>query len=297
MKKIVKYWLPDSLQPYAQVASRRTRTWGRRLDYFLDSRTLSQEEFINHLQNLGIFPGATIYLHSSMDKLMRRVPSLNTFACINLLKELLTDEGTLLVPTFPFLGSQYHYVQRQRLFNVQRTPSAVGLFTELFRRTAGVTRSLHPTHPIAAWGRHSKELVAEHHLGTAFGKTSPVYKMQQYYGRVVGIGVMPRHCFTLFHMAEELHPCTRAMQYSSETLDMIIIHGQEKIPYRVTPLRPRSSNRVRNYGRAERILRREGILRYYRVKGLQLSVTLVCQFLQKCQKLIDANLFYSHPRV
>jgi hypothetical protein len=132
--------------------------------------------------------------------------------------------------------------------------------------------------------------VADHHFGTAFGETSPVYKMQQYDGAVVGLGVTPKRCFTLYHMIEELHPLTHARQYSSETFEMTIICGQEKILYRVNPLRP---DRVRRYDRAERILRREGILRFYRINGFRFSAASVGQFLHRAWELIDAHQFYS----
>jgi aminoglycoside 3-N-acetyltransferase len=290
IKGTVKQLLPDYLLPHCQYALQKNRAWLKRLDYTLDRRTLSLEESIHELKKLGITLGATVYLHSSMDEIRRRVPDLEVLQFINLLKELIGKEGTLLVPTFPFTGLQYDYVQKQRVFDVKRTSSRVGLFTELFRRTEGVIRSLHPTHPVAAWGKHSEELVRDHHLGTAFGETSPIYKMQQYDGLLAGIGVIPKHCFTLYHVAEELHPTTRAMQYGTDTFEMTIIHGEEKIPYQVTPLRP---DRVRGYGRADQILQREGILRYYTVKGLKFSATSVRQFLQRCQGLIDANLFYS----
>ena len=290
VKNNIKHLLPASFHPCCQSAARKGRFWFRYMYHALDHRTLSQEEFIGELKRLGITRGATIYLHSSMDELIRRVAGQSAFKFINLLKELVGEEGTLLAPTFPFLGLQYDYVQRQRVFNVEHTSSMVGLFTELFRRTEGVTRSLHPTHPIAAWGKHSKELVEEHHLGTAFGEKSPVWKMQRYNGLVVGIGVSPRNCFTLYHVAEELHPITHAMHYSNDTFEMTIICGNEKIPYRVTPLRP---DRVRKFGRADRILRSEHILRYYTVKGLRLSVAPASKFLQRAHELIDANLFYS----
>lgn len=285
MKAIVENIIPSPLLPYCRTAWRKRRTLLRRLG----CRTLSLEELISQLKDLGFARGATIYLHSSMDVFSRRVPSLNPLNLINLLKETIGEEGTLLMPTFPFEGSQYYYVKRQKIFNVKRTPSQVGLFTELFRRTEGVTRSLHPTHPIAAWGKHSKELVAEHHLGTAFGEKSPIYKMQQHNGLVAGIGVTPKYCFTLYHVAEELHPTTHAMQYSTDTFEMTIIHGEKKIPYQVTPLRP---DLKRRYDRADRILQKEGILSYYTVKGLEFSMTNVHKFLQRSLELIDTNMYY-----
>jgi aminoglycoside N3'-acetyltransferase len=290
IKAMDKDLRPSLLQHYGGSVRARRRVWLRRIYYFLDRRTLSIAEFVVRMKELGFTHGATIYVHSSMDQISRRVPGLDPLKLIDLLKELVGEEGTLLVPTFPFRGLQYQSVQRQPVFNVQSTPSQEGLFTELFRRTRGVIRSLHPTHPIAAWGKHSEELLTEHHLGTAFGEKCPVYKMQKYHGLVAGLGVVPKECFTLYHVAEELHPMTRAMQYATDAFEMTIIYGDEKIPYKVIPLRP---DRVRTYDRADRILRKEGIVRYYRVRGLRLSATPVGPFLQRARQLIDAAMFYS----
>src|SRR5918996_958383 len=290
MKLLVKHLPPSPLDIEYKKIKRKAHLWLRRMDYALDRRTLSLTEFVAQLKELGFTHGATIYLHSSMDQISRRVPGLDPLKLIDLLKELIGEEGTLLAPTFPFRGLQYQYVQRQRVFNVQLTPSQEGLFTELFRRSKGVIRSLHPTHPIAAWGKHSKELLAEHHLGTAFGEKCPVYKMQKYHGLVAGLGVVPKECFTLYHVAEELHPTTHAMQYATDAFEMTIISGDEKIPYQVIPLRP---DRVRRYDRADRILRKEGIVRYYRVRGLRFSATPVGRFLHRARELIDADMFYS----
>ncbi|MDR4498064.1 MAG: AAC(3) family N-acetyltransferase [Candidatus Scalindua sp.] len=285
MKTTAKRIIPSSLIPYCQTAWRIRRTFLRRLD----CRTLSREGFISQLKELGFTQGATIYLHSSMDEFSRRVPCIDPFKLISMLKELIGEEGTMLMPTFPFEGSQYYYVQTQKIFDVTRAPSKVGLLTELFRRSKGVIRSLHPTHPIAAWGKHSRELVAEHHLGTAFGKKSPIFKMQQYNGLVASIGVQPRRCFTLYHMAEELHPKSRAMHYSADKFETTIINGEEKITYYITPLRP---DRKRIYDRADRILQKEKILHYYTVKGLKFGVTHVDKFLKRSMELIDMDMYY-----
>lgn len=285
IKAIAEDIIPASLLPHCRTVWRKGRAFVRGLD----RRTMSQETFVGQLKELGFGPDATIYLHSSMDALTRRVRSLTPFQLINLLKDMMGEGGTLLMPTFPFTGSQYHYVQRQKVFNVNRTPSQVGLVTELFRRSEGVTRSFHPTHPVAAWGRHSKELVAEHHLGTAFGEKSPVYKMRQYDGLMVGLGVTPRHCFTLYHVAEELHPTTYAMQYSPDSFEMTIVHAENHLPYKVIPLR---HDLRRRYGRADRTLQKEGILSYFTVQGLEFSVTNVGSFLSRSRELIDANMYY-----
>ena len=293
VKPLVKRLFPAAMHPWARTFLRKTQTQVVHIAHAVDKRALTEEEFIRTLRRFGFLPGATVYLHTSMDKISRRVPGITPIRLIELLRELLGPEGTLLTPTFPFLGLQYHYIQEVQVFDVRRTPSLVGLFTELFRRSEGVVRSRHPTHPIAAWGKHSRELVAEHHLGTAFGEKSPLFKMQALNGLGAGLGVTPKNCFTLYHMAEELHPKSHSMHYGDESFEMTIVDGEEKILYKITPLRP---DRVRRYGRAERILKREGILRYERIQRLEFSSTPIHPFLARCSELISTDRFYSKTR-
>ncbi len=90
------------------------------------------------------------------------------------------------------------------LFDVRRTPSRMGLLTELFRRSAGVLRSVHPTHPVAAWGRDAAALVEGHHAArTPCGEGSPYARLLERRGKILlmgtGIGVL-----TFFHTIEEL---------------------------------------------------------------------------------------------
>jgi aminoglycoside 3-N-acetyltransferase len=142
------------------------------LSHKFDQRTLTISQFCELPGKIGFTPGAVVMLHSSMDEVSRRVPEIGPIDIIEIAKNLLGAEGTLLMPTFPFQGKQFDYVQQNDTFNVNRTPSRAGLLTEVFRRMPEVERSSHPTHPIAALGKNSHELIYSHHLGTAFGELS-----------------------------------------------------------------------------------------------------------------------------
>ena len=97
---------------------------------------------------------------------------------LELMLRIAGSERTLAMPafffgTFPELFDLAYYRKYPR-FDVRRTPSQMGLVTELFRRTPGVTRSLHPTHSICALGPLANELCATHHLSPwRFGELSP----------------------------------------------------------------------------------------------------------------------------
>ena len=70
--------------------------------------------------------------------------------------ELCGAKRTLAMPAF-FLGGAdtdpAAYYRRTPAFDARRQPSQMGILSELFRRRAGVLRSLHPTASVCALGR------------------------------------------------------------------------------------------------------------------------------------------------
>ncbi len=90
-------------------------------------------------------------------------------------------------------------------FDAKRTPSEMGLLTELFRRMPGSRRSLHPTHSITAFGPLAEQLTANHHHAlTASGRGTPFELMAQRKTAIVGLGVEYYRCLTQVHTAEDL---------------------------------------------------------------------------------------------
>jgi aminoglycoside 3-N-acetyltransferase len=240
----------------------------RRVDACVDRRTLSREALAAALRQLGMVPGATVMVHCSMDEVARRVPGLDAVELARLLQGLLGEQGTLLMPTSPFVGSQEDYAARAPVFDVRRTPSRLGLLSEVFRRLPEVRRSLHPTHSVAASGRLAEELLATHHLGTAFGETSPFYRLRHHGGLVLGLGVGLRRAFTILHVVEELHPATRQRVFAAEPRVLRVVDGPRTLEYACVPL---SAGVRRDLAYLERRLRADGVLRYERRGGLLLA--------------------------
>ena len=91
------------------------------------------------------------------------------------------------------------------MFNVDKTPTTVGLLNEMFRRKNGVLRSAHPTHSIAAYGPKAKEITENHHLcDTTFGSATPFGIMNSYDTKILGLGVYYYRNLTHVHVAEDL---------------------------------------------------------------------------------------------
>ena len=80
----------------------------------------------------------------------------------------------------------------------------MGLLTELFRRTPGVIRSVHPTHSVAVWGADAAALVAGHvHAKTPCGVGSPYARLIDRDGKILFLGCDVK-VMTFFHTVEEL---------------------------------------------------------------------------------------------
>lgn len=287
--------LPQAVVNAARVclapAYRRLRHYWVRLDRVLDRRVLSMSDFVRLLQALGVTSGATILVHSSMESLSRRLPGLKPVQLIQLLQELLGGQGTLLMPSFPFRGRQCDYADQCGTFDVRKAPSQVGLVTEVFRRMRGVVRSLHPTHPISGWGKHAADLLATHHLGTAFGPNSPMYKLGERGGVVLGLGTRPRDTFTILHVPEELHPATRDWAYEERPRVMTILDGTRRIPYEFRVLRADAERERFELGLLKALLR-EGVVRSVVASGLPCSAARADRVIERALKLIDG---FSRP--
>ncbi|HEX6851055.1 MAG TPA: AAC(3) family N-acetyltransferase [Candidatus Polarisedimenticolaceae bacterium] len=187
-------------------------TWARRLKAMQMRRRraaveahppLSEEEFRRFArERLGFEPGAAVFVHSSEDLLHLAFSPLRL---LEILLELVGDEGTLLFPTFPSEGT-YEVLRSGRVFDVRRTPGGTGLLGELARRLPGARRSVHPTRSVVALGRHAEALVARHHEDPyPFSASSPFALHAALGGRVVGLGVSTKN-LTLVHVLDDLRP-------------------------------------------------------------------------------------------
>ena len=169
--------------------------------YVRSTRPFSQQELLAVLRSVGVRAGDVLLVHSSYNRFEGFIGKPTDV--ILAIKEVIGSSGTLLMPTMPFLGTELEYVSQGPVLDVVRTPSRMGLITELFRRSPGVRRSVHPTHPVAIWGANAEAMIANHHLATTpCGRRSPYRRLIDYDGKVLLLGTGIR-AMTLFHAIEE----------------------------------------------------------------------------------------------
>jgi aminoglycoside N3'-acetyltransferase len=174
---------------------------------------------IGELHRLGIGAGDTVIAHTSFARFEGFRGGISE--AIQVLQAAVGERGNLVLPTLPFSGSAYEYVHAGRITDVARTPSHMGLLTEIFRRLPGVRRSIHPTHPVAVRGEGAEELIKDHHQSlTPCGRGSPFHRLLENGGKILLAGVDVRS-MTFFHYMEEvLEPSMPFSPFTTEWFDL-----------------------------------------------------------------------------
>jgi len=162
----------------------------------------SREDFEIFLrESLKIRPGDHIMIHSSYEPLAYW--GLQALEILSILKDVITPEGVILIPTFVTHNSR-EYVRECQSYNTERTPSTMGILSELFRRQRDTVRSMDPLKPVAAWGKNREDYIKEHHLSLySYDEKSPFYKLAVNGGKVIGLGASI-HYLTLVHTVEDI---------------------------------------------------------------------------------------------
>jgi aminoglycoside 3-N-acetyltransferase len=208
--------------------------------YLLVYGSFTAKELVDEIRKAVKDDFEILMVHSAWDRLLPMYVGTPQ----ELIDELVAfcGEGrTLAMPAF-FLGgrsygSKEYY--RSHVFDARRTVSEMGLLTEVFRRTPGVKRSLHPTHSICALGPLADELTATHHLGsTRTGTLTPFETMTRRRTAILGLGVEYYRSLAHTHTAEDSLGGAFPIAFEKETLPVTLIDQQGKtLPYDLTFLR------------------------------------------------------------
>ena len=166
---------------------------------------VTKEIVVSAFKSLGIKETDSILIHSSMKSFGYVEGGAQTI--IDGLKEVVC-KGNLC---FPALRTEKIY-DAYRDWDINNTPSGVGLLSETFRTSEGVLRSDQETHSVTAFGKDAVYITSGHRTGEprycvygemCFGYNSPWQRLYELDAKVVMIGVSMMYN-TFKHFVETL---------------------------------------------------------------------------------------------
>jgi aminoglycoside N3'-acetyltransferase len=200
----MRIWLPEGLKRVARGTLAALHARRRTAELERTERHVSRAELVAGLRGLGVEPGDTLFVHSSLKSLgfVEGGPA----SVIAALQEAVSPGGTLLLPTYYVPGGTILATceMKDYVFDKRVHGTNMGALPTQFLATPGVQRSIHPTHSVSALGRHARHLTDSHHLApSVFGVGSPWQRFVELpQAKVLGLGISMGPV-TFYHLLED----------------------------------------------------------------------------------------------
>jgi len=222
------------------------------------------------LRAAGIKPGDTLMVHSSWLAMngFRGKPA----DMVTALKQLVGPDGLLVMTSMPYHNmSSEQWLARGKPLDLKRSPSMMGMLSEVFRRSEGVLRSASPTHPLLAWGRDARTFIQGHELTEyAFGPASPFAKLLYQNAWLLCIDA-PFSTITFTHFVEDRLAHTLAVPlYAPEPRSGTVVALDGTRHDRAVRVLSSQANALRREGRLVARLERDDVLKHLRVGNTKL---------------------------
>lgn len=181
-----------------------------------------------------------LMVHSSVNNLQPMYQG-NALELLRALIEYCGPDRTLVMPAFNFgengEGAR-ETLKKKPQFDLRRTPSQMGLLTELFRRSKGVVQSRHPAYRVAALGPHAEALVFGHERApSGMGIATPFDYMARHNAQIVGIGKTFQVMTQVHHVESLLQDDWPAPRTALPRIPVTVVDKDEEIAMEIGGMR------------------------------------------------------------
>jgi len=277
----------------SRALKNKLRSWRRRIERVWVRAFFSYgpDELIATLRRMGVQPGDTLMVHSAFE--FRHGFLGTTDELIEALLAAIGPQGNLLMVSLPYRSSTLEYLSKGKPFDVRRTPSAMGLVSEFFRRRPGVLRSLHPTHPMLACGPRAGWFITGHeHCEYPCGPGTPFEKALQASGKALFFNVGLPY-LTFFHYLEHMVRDRSGVRLYTEMpieASAIDAQGERRVvrTYVYTP----EAIRSRRFPILEGWLRSRGLVRETRVGATRLILVELREIVNTVEEMAGRGEYF-----
>lgn len=229
-------------------------------------------DLLKCLRCLGLRQGDTVMVHCGFNPSggFRGSPQ----ELVEVFLTAVGSTGTVAMMSMPYHGiSSYEYLRQEKVFDLRRGVSMMGIVTDVFRRRNDVIRSLHPTHPVTVWGSKSKWLVSgQLHDLSPFGDNSPFARLVETDGKVLLFNV-PFNTMTFEHYLEHrIQEYLPIPMYRPEPMTGLVIDQEGQLQKIQTLVLSEEINRSRRSAILETTLIAQGALKLSRLGRTRLML-------------------------
>ncbi len=158
---------------------------------------MDESDVLEALEKAGIKAGDTLMIHGDA-AVAAQLDKYPASTRLNVLFELilayLGPSGTLVIPTFTYSAT------KNETYDVLKTPSAIGQFSEFFRKTHYNNRSQHPIFSVAAVGARQDDLLNTS-ITECFGENTVFHRLHTQNAKLMNLGCELMLTFT--HYCEQ----------------------------------------------------------------------------------------------
>ena len=150
----------------------------------------------------GVESGDTLLLHSSIKRTIMRIRrqgvKLMPEHILESFIRAVGESGTLILPLFNF------DFQNSKHFDIQTTPSQMGVLTEIGRHHQSSVRTGHPIYSFAVLGNNS-EIFRDIDNESGYGADSPFSMLTSLNGKIASLDLEDQNSMTFYHYVEEMN--------------------------------------------------------------------------------------------